>query len=70
MQGEKDGWLSIKIIVSGDITNMGILHRDDEGVRILVMSQFDAQSSAFASFTHFSSDSMRAFDRGTSTQTG
>ena len=42
----------------GDITDMGILHRDDVGVRILL--QFDAQFSAFGveskntiSFTFF-----------------
>lgn len=36
---------SIKVIVSSDIYNMGMLYRDDVGVRILL--QFDAQFSAF-----------------------
>ena len=66
MQGGKDNWLSIKIIiktiVSGDITNMGIFRRDDVGVGILL--QFGVQSSAFGvevrtqRLSQISSDSM------------
>ena len=55
MQGEKDDWLSIKVIVNGDITNMGILHRDDLGVRILLQFKSSAfgDESRNTSFTIF-----------------